>query len=235
MNSTFHPTHWTLVLNSRGTSEESTAALSQLCEAYYEPVVSFLRREGHMEDEARDLAHGFFQELLKKGIGNPNPDRGKFRNYLLGALKNSLSKRKSALQTIKRGADKEHLSLTTADSEGSNSLHLTDNTLAFDRDWAFELIARALQQLEDEYQSKSKVFEVLRPWLDGNETIPQSIAARELNLSETAVKVAIHRLRVRFRELIRDEISQTVSHSSEISEELQHLIAVVSSSNQQAD
>lgn len=228
MSSSFHPTHWTLVLRSRGKGEESAAALSELCEAYYEPVVSFLRREGRSEDEARDLAHGFFQELLKGGLGNPEPTRGRFRNYLLGALKNSLGKKRSSKNTAKRGAGAEHLSLTAADSEGTLPSNTEDNSLDFDRDWALALIARALQKLQNENESKPHQFEILRPWLDGNATSSQSVAAASLGISETAVKVAIHRLRVRFRELIRQEVSETVSQASEVSEELQHLIAVVS-------
>jgi len=231
MASPFHPTHWTLVLRSSGEGELAVTALSELCESYYEPVVSFLRRQGKSDDDARDLAHGFFQELLNGGLGKPDPNRGKFRSYLLGALKKSLAKKYNAGQAAKRGAGAEHVSLTSAGEAGIlPGDH--DDTREFDREWAFALIARALTKLETENEStsKAKKFKVLQPWLDGGSTISQAEAAAQLGISETAVKVAIHRLRVRFRELIRAEVAETVSSPSEISQELQYLISVVSSS-----
>ena len=228
MSSSFHPTHWTLVLQSRGEGEAAKVALSELCEIYYRPVVAFLRREGRDENEARDLAHSFFQELLKGGLGKPDPNKGKFRSYLLGALKNSLGKKRATERTVKRGAGAEHITLTTAEFEGGLSNPKTKDDIDFDRDWALALIARSLSRLEKENESKSKQFEILKPWLDGGAMTTQSVAASELGISESAVKVAVHRLRVRFRELIRKEISETVSDPSEVTEELHYLIEVVS-------
>src|SRR6187455_1111800 len=104
MTIAFHPTQWTLVLRSRGDSAEAKAALSDLCAAYYAPVVAFLRRDGGDDDAAREMAHAFFAALLKGGVGAPDKERGKFRSYLLGALKHFVSKQRTAAAAEKRGA-----------------------------------------------------------------------------------------------------------------------------------
>jgi RNA polymerase sigma-70 factor (ECF subfamily) len=224
----FHPTRWTLVLRSRGRSEDGRAALSDLCAAYYEPVVAFLRREGRGDDAAREMAHAFFERVLTGGLGAPEPSRGRFRNYLLGALKHFLSKRRDAALAGKRGGGAEHVPLVT-ETDSSPGLALpgvTDDTLAFDREWALALIARALATLEREHAHRPALFNGLKPWLDGGATASQTEIARTLDLTETAVKVAIHRLRSRFRELIRAEIAATVNDPAEIADELRHLIAV---------
>jgi RNA polymerase sigma-70 factor (ECF subfamily) len=227
-DSTFHPTRWTLVLRSRGAGEEAKAALSELCAACYEPVVSFLRREGRNEDDARELAHAFFETVLTGGLGKPDPSRGRFRSYLLGALKHFLAKQREAARTEKRGGRVEHVPLA-AESDTSPGVPMpgvADDALAFDRDWALALIARALSSLEQEHSHKTEFFRTLKPWLDGGTTASQAEAAHALGISETAVKVAIHRLRSRFRELIRGEIAATVNDPADIADELRHLIAV---------
>jgi DNA-directed RNA polymerase specialized sigma24 family protein len=227
-SSSFHPTHWTLVLCSRGQGEEAKAALSDLCAAYYEPVVSFLRREGRTDDAARELAHAFFESVLTSGLGAPDPERGRFRSYLLGALKHFLSKKRDTALAGKRGGGAEHVPLVL---ETDTALDLAmpglaDNTLAFDREWAHALIARALDSLEREHENKIGLFNNLKPWLAAGTEISQAEAARTLGMSETALKVAIHRLRTRFRELIRSEVAITVNDPAEVGEELRHLIAV---------
>lgn len=228
-DSTFHPTHWTLVLLSRGAGEEAKAALSDLCATYYEPVVSFLRREGRNEDDARDLAHAFFETVLTGGLGKPDPSRGRFRSYLLGALKHFLSKHREAARTAKRGGGIEHVALVseTDTSPGVPMPGVADDALSFDRDWALAVIARALDTLEQEHAHKPELFQTLKPWLDGSSTASQADAAAALGMSETAVKVAIHRLRTRFRELIRAEVAATVHDPAEVPGELNHLISVL--------
>ena len=225
-DSAFHPTRWTLVLRSRGQGEDAKVALSDLCAAYYEPVVAFLSREGRSNDAAREMAHAFFESVLTGGLGAPDPARGRFRSYLLGALKHFLSKRRDAALAGKRGGSMEHVPLVseTDTSPGLPMPGVEDDTLSFDREWALTLIARALTALEMEHASKASVFDILKPWLDGGSNCSQAEAARELGMSETAVKVAIHRLRARFRELIRAEITATVSDPAEVADELRHLI-----------
>lgn len=229
-SSAFHPTRWTLVLRSRGEGEQARLALSDLCSAYYGPVVAFLKRESRNDDLAREMAHAFFENLLLSGVGSPDPLRGRFRSYLLGALKHFISKHRAAAAAQKRGAGAEHVP-TVGEYDTHPGVILPtapDNTLAFDREWAFTLIARALSALETEYAEKGEFFRVLKPWLDGGATSPQAEAANILGMSETAVKVAIHRLCTRLRELIRTEVAATVYEASEVSEELRHLIAIVS-------
>ena len=217
--SSFHPTRWTLVLRARGEGEVAKLALSDLCAAYYEPVVGFMRREGRTDDEARETAHAFFETVLAGGLGAPEPGRGKFRSYLLGALKHFLGKQRAAVLAGKRGGGMEQVALV--DDTGA-----PDDTLAFDRDWAMNLIARALGALEAEHAGKPEEFATLKPWLDGGASSSQANAAHMLGMSGTAVKVAIHRLRVRFRELIRAEVAATVDAPAEVAGELRHLIAV---------
>ena len=221
-DSNFHATRWTLVLRASGDGAEAKAALSELCAAYYAPVVAFLRREGRDEDAAREMAHAFFEGLLQGGVGTPERERGRFRSYLLGALKHHLGKHRAAAVAEKRGAGAEHVSLTEA---GLSVPTAPDDALLFDREWAFTLIARALAALEAE---KPAHFPTLKPWLDGGATSSQADAALALGMSETAVKVAIHRLRVRFRELIRAEVAATVHDTAEVGDELRHLIAIAS-------
>lgn len=226
----FHPTRWTLVRRAGGHSEDAKAALSDLCAAYYAPVVAFLRREGRSDDAAREMAHAFFESLLVGGVGAPDSGRGRFRSYLLGALKHFLSRQRAAALAGKRGGGAEHVRLVaeTDTSPGLPMPGVHDDTLAFDREWALTLIARALAALEAEHAGKPRLFTALKPWLDGAATASQAEAARALGMSETAVKVAIHRLRARFRELIRAEIAATVNEPAEIADELRHLITVAS-------
>jgi RNA polymerase sigma-70 factor (ECF subfamily) len=227
-DSAFHPTRWTLVLRSRGEGEDAKTALSDLCAAYYEPVVAFLRRDGRGEDDARETAHAFFEFVLTRGLGAPEQSRGRFRSYLLGALKHFLSNQRDANLAAKRGGGMERVPLVdeTATYAGLPMPGVLDDTLSFDRDWAFTLIARALSALEAEHAEKAANFATLKPWLAGGSETSQADAARSLGISETAVKVAIHRLRTRFRELIRSEVAATVNDPAEVTGELRHLIAV---------
>ena len=226
-DSNFSATRWTLVLRASGEGESAKAALSDLCAAYYAPVVAFLRREGRDDDAAREMAHGFFADLLEGGVGAPERERGRFRSYLLGALKHYLSKHRAAAIAQKRGAGAEHVPIAGEyDTQPGIALpSAPDDTRIFDREWAHTLITRALAALEAE---KPMHFPTLKPWLDGGATSPQADAARALGMSETAVKVAIHRLRARFRELIRAEVAATVNGESEVADELRHLIAIAS-------
>jgi RNA polymerase sigma-70 factor (ECF subfamily) len=228
MTSAFHPTQWTLVLNARGDGAQAKDALSDLCAAYYGPVVAFLRRDGRSDDVAREMAHAFFESLLEDGVGAPDPRRGRFRSYLLGALKHFLAKQRAASLAGKRGGGAEHVPLVeeTDASPGLPVPGVLDDTLAFDREWALALIGRALTALEAEHAPRPELFAALKPWLDGGAAVSQAETARLLGMSETAVKVAIHRLRARFRELIRAEVAATLDDPADVTEELRHLIAV---------
>jgi RNA polymerase sigma-70 factor (ECF subfamily) len=229
-SSNFAPTRWTLVLRAGGRGEPAKAALADLCGAYYEPVVAFLRRDGRDADTARETAHAFFESVLTGGMGNPEPARGRFRSYLLGALKHFLANQRAARLAEKRGGGVEHLPLI-AESDTAPGLPMPaapepPSEMVFDREWAFTLIARALATVEAEHAGKPEWFAALKPWLDGGGDRPQAAVAAQLGLTETAVKVAIHRLRVRFRESIRSEIAATVPDPAEAADELRHLIEI---------
>ena len=232
------PTRWTLIQRARGETPEARAALSELCEAYYQPVLRFLRREGRDEDTARELTQEFFARILGGGgFEQADPERGRFRSYLLGALKHFLADQRKLQLRLKRGGGviAESLDAAGVDDE-SATLQIADPTCPspesfFDREWALALIGRGLDVLEREFVAAGKKdqFETLKPWLMGEgPSMSHAGAARHLSLSEGAVKVAIHRLRKRFRSVVRTEISQTMSEPALVDEELRHLIAALS-------
>jgi RNA polymerase sigma-70 factor (ECF subfamily) len=240
----FDPTRWTLVLRARGPSSDAQAALSELCETYYPPVLRFLGREGRDEDAARELAQGFFARVLSQGgFDEADPERGRFRSYLLGALKHFLADQRKHEQRQKRGHGVLTESLDApAGDEDSGGREVADVSVSspdqsFDREWALTVMGRALSLLEKEFSvtGKGEQFQVLKPWLVGEvegqgagPALSQAEAARRLGLSEGAVKVLVHRLRKRFRDAVRLEISHTLRERSLVDEELRHLIDALS-------
>ena len=219
-SSSFVTTQWTQVLEARGDSPAARTALSDLCTAYYEPVFAFIRRNGADEELTRDLTQEFFARLLAgRGVGGADPQRGRFRSYLLGAVKHFLADMHRRDSRLKRGAG---LPLESIDSgtDTSPGLQLPDPMspgpdLEFDRKWALTILERALTSLAREHGDKPSQFEALKPWLtrdSGN--ISQAAVASRLGMNETAVKVAIHRLRRRFREVIKEEIASNCGQPS---------------------
>jgi RNA polymerase sigma-70 factor (ECF subfamily) len=238
VRSDFAPTRWTLVARSKGDSPEARAALADLCEAYYNAVLAFLRKERRSEDEARELAQDFFARILSSsGFAGAEESRGRFRSYLLGALKHFLAEHRQRAQRQKRGGGiaPESLDQSSDHSTEAEPLQVADsNTISpdrnFDREWALEVMRRALLALEQELKCKNKSdhFETLKPWLAGdNSATTQAEAARRLGITEGALKVAVHRLRKRFGELLRAEITQTLRDPAQAEEELAHLIAAL--------
>ena len=228
----FVTTRWTRVLQAKGDSTEAKAALSDLCAAYYAPVFAFIRRHAPNEDLARDLTQEFFARLLARGgIDNVDPQRGRFRSFLLGAVKHFLADMHGRDHRLKRGAGQPMESIDPG-TDTSPGLQLSDPKAPspdreFDRKWALTLLDRALALLAEEHLAAGKAgqFEVLKPWLTGDtENISQAGAACRLGLNENAVKVAIHRLRRRFREVIKKEIGHTLSDRAHVEEELRYLL-----------
>jgi DNA-directed RNA polymerase specialized sigma24 family protein len=237
--SDFALTRWTLVVRSRGDTPEARAALSELCEAYYNPVLSFLRKEGRPEDDARELAQDFFARILSgRGFAGADQTRGRFRSYVLGALKHFLTEARQKAKRQKRGGGlaPESLNAIAQNSNGNASeLQIPDPTIlppdaAFDREWALEVMRRSLAALEAEMSIKRKKeqFDLLKPWLAGDTAVSQASAARTLHMSESSFKVTVHRLRKRFGELVRAEIAHTLRDPAQADEELAHLIAALS-------
>jgi len=231
-SATFVTTQWTRVLEARGDSPDAQAALSDLCAAYYAPVFAFIRRDAPDEDAARDLTQEFFARLLaRQGIATVDPQRGRFRSFLLGAVKHFLADMRDHAQRLKRGAGQPLESIEPG-TDTSPGLQLPDLNAPspdheFDHKWALTLLDRALALLAQEHEAAGKAdhFEALKPWLSGDsENISQAEAAARLGLNEGAVKVAIHRLRRLFREVIRNEIGQTVSDRAQVDAELHYLL-----------
>lgn len=232
---TFVTTQWTQVLAARGRTPEARQALSDLCAAYYGPVVTFLRCSGHDDDRARELAHEFFARVLEHGgLERLERGRARFRSYLLGAVKHFVSNVRKRQSAAKRGGLHSEVSFDpgTDTSPGIQIPDLRGRTpeQEFDRQWALTTLARSLQQLTSEERAagREQEFEVLKPWLTGEtQGHSQKDAAARLSMSEGAVKVAIHRLRKRFRKRVKTEIGQTVSDPAQVDEELRSLIAAL--------
>lgn len=231
----FVTTRWTAVVAARGKTPEARQALSDLCGAYYAPVITFLRSEGRDADTARELAHEFFARILEKqSLEGATPERGRFRSYLLGALKHFLANRRAHESRAKRGQGAVHEPLAPG-TDTSPGLEIADLTrpgpdAAFDREWAVTLLERALGILAGECAAAGRrpEYDTLKPWLTGEGgDVAQAEAARALGLTENAVRVAIHRLRRRFRELVRAEIAVTLADPADIARELEHLQAAL--------
>lgn len=220
----FHTTRWTRVIAAKGDTEDSRLALADLCDTYYAPIHAYIQHTVRdvPADMTRDLTHEFFAGLLTRpGLGSLERGRGKFRSYLLGAVKNFLSDWRTRQGAEKRGGNREHTELDedTATSPASDAI--------YDRQWAYAVLSRALALLEQEHRAADNLdlFENLKPWLNGNAPeLSQAEVAQKLGISEGAVKVAIHRLRKRFRILIRSGIEETVLSEEEVGIELNYLI-----------
>jgi RNA polymerase sigma factor (sigma-70 family) len=232
----FPRTHWSVVLvAARSTSPRSHEALAQLCAAYWHPLYAFIRRRGNSAEEAKDLTQAFFARLLaKQSLKGISDGGGRFRSFLLAAVKHFLANEWHKLQAQKRGGTETILSLDTETAEGRYQVELAGGDspeLVFERRWAWALLDQVIDQLRADYvaKGKGKLFESLRTCLSGDPSyIPYAQLGAELALSEGAVKVAVHRLRKRYGELLRVEIAKTVSRPEDIHDEIRHLISVLS-------
>ena len=232
--SQFATTQWTQILLSQGESAQARVALNQLCTSYYAPVQTFIRCSLQRGESADDLTQEFFTRILTgRAFANVDPDRGRFRSYLLGAVKHFLSDKRDRERTIKRGGCASHISLdAVADTSGIDVAdpNAPSPEAAFEKQWALTLLDRALDQLRTEMTAAAKApqFEILKPWLTGNIAESQAAVARSLGMNENAVKVAIHRLRRRFKDLVTLEIARTVTDPSDQVTELADLIKALS-------
>ena len=232
----FLTTRWTQVLAAQGSSMHAGTALAELCAAYYAPVQSSIARTAHDLGDARDLTQEFFARLLAGGvIAGAEREKGRFRGYLLGAVKHHLADTRDRLRAAKRGAQHEHVPLVSGTDTSPGNERSAPEAQApdsfFDRQWGVAVLDRALAALaaEHDQQGSADQFQVLKRWLTGDAAdVSQAEAAARLGLNDGAVKVAIHRLRRRFRDLVNAEIAQTVSTEKEVREELRYLIEVVS-------
>jgi RNA polymerase sigma-70 factor (ECF subfamily) len=231
----FCTTRWTQVLAARGRTPEAREALRELCDAYYEPIVAFLARSGHDSAAAREMAHEFFAVLLHGDpLARVEREGGHFRSYLLGALKHFLSHRRSREQTQKRGGGLEPVPLDEG-TDTSPGLNLPDTTqpapdAAFDRDWATTLLARALAALRHECENDGQLehFERLKPWLTGEAAHgEQADTARALGIEPGGLKTAVHRLKQRFRQHVKNEVAATLNDPAAVDDEMRALFAAL--------
>ena len=232
----FVTTRWSVVVSAqRKDSPEATLALEHLCQAYWYPLYAHVRRAGHAPADAEDLTQSFFARLLARDwLDVADRERGRFRSFLLGALKHFLANEWDRAKAQKRGG---HLQIVSLDAPGGED-RLQHEPVAggsldqeFDRRWALALLDTVLARLEREYteSGKARLFQRLKGALGGDRSdVAYDHLSRELAQSEGAVRVAVHRLRQRYRELLRDEIGQTVSTPGDVEEELRHLFAALS-------
>jgi RNA polymerase sigma factor (sigma-70 family) len=231
----FVTTHWSVVLTAgRSDTARAQAAIEKLCQTYWYPLYAYVRRRGHSVEDAQDSTQAFFARLLAGNwVGEADRTRGRFRTFLLTALNRFLANEWDRARAKKRGGGAVSVPLDTAVAE-SRYCADTNNALAadrlYDRQWAMTLLERALGRLETEHQrlGKSAEFEVYGPALTAERgDIPYATMAAQLGLSEPAVRMAVHRLRKRFREVFREEIAQTVADPNEVEEEIRYLLAAL--------
>jgi RNA polymerase sigma-70 factor (ECF subfamily) len=214
-------------------SPDRDSALAKLCEAYWYPLYAFARRRGASSVDASDLVQGFFATLLEKEyLDDADPSRGRFRTFLLTAFKRYILKQHDRAVAQKRGGGVRHLSLDYEAGESRYSVepgHEMTPERVFERRWALTVLDNALTKLRQENESaaKTRQFDALKVLLTGESAPRYRDIADDLGMTEGAVKVAVHRLRQRFRELIRAEIAQTVADAAEIDEEVRSLQAAL--------
>jgi RNA polymerase sigma factor (sigma-70 family) len=232
----FVTTHWSVVLTAgRSDTTQARAALEQLCGHYWPPLYAYVRRAGHSREEAEDLTQEFFARLLAQNtVARADPARGRFRSFLLASLKHFLTHEWEKARAQKRGGGVQLIPLQfdTAETRCAQPVAPGDTPeRAFDRQWALALLDVVLGRVRREYTESGRddLFVGLKDTLAGGRAeIPYRELAGRLDMSEGAVKVAAHRLRGRYRELLREEIANTVAGPEEVEEELRELFAALS-------
>lgn len=225
--SQFPTTRWSLVRAvAAGDDADARRALDELCAQAWSPIYVFLRRAGHGEDDARDLTQGFLARLVeKRDVGGADPERGRFRAYLIGALKHFVGNERERAAALKRGGGRVPVALDDVESWCAASRG-DDPAASFERRWALDLLQRALGRLAEEqrHAGRGEIFAVLRDQLtaDGTDASYAELGERA-GLTVGAVKVAVHRLRRRYGELLRAEIASTVEDAALVDEELRDL------------
>ena len=232
----FATTHWSVILTAgEAGSPQARAAMEKLCQTYWYPVYAFIRREGHRAHDAQDLTQEFFARLLEKNdLPAAGHVRTRFRSFLLGAVRHFLANEWDRARALKRGAQR----IAALDGEAAEARYRLETPgeatpeKIYERRWAMALLEQVLARLEAEYAAcgKSALFDELKSALTGSGNVSAYAGlAGKLNMSEGAIKTAVHRLRKRYRELLCAEIRSTVSAPADVEEELRHLMAAISS------
>ncbi len=231
----FATTRWTVVLSAGDPgSPQAAAALETLCRAYWYPLYAYIRRRGYSAPDAQDLTQEFFSQLLEhRWVVRADRDKGRFRSFLLMALKRFLANQWDQGQTVKRGGRAHRVPLPLDAGESRYAQEPADRSTPeqiFEKRWVLTLLESVLSHLREEYvrDGKALLFDALRPCLIGSgELQPYAAVAAELDMTEGAVKVAVCRLRERYRARLREEIAPTVASPADVEEELRHLFRVL--------
>lgn len=234
----FNTTHWTIVLacGDESDAERAQQALASLFQTYWYPLYAYLRRRGYSEHDAEDLVQAFCLHLQEKhAIAKANPERGKFRTFLLSSLQNFLADENERARAQKRGGGRELIRLDAEEAQARYDLEPADSVTPetiFEKRWAHALLEQTVSDLRADFitRGKERLFDGLSSFLtsDLHETSYQS-AAEQLGLPLSAIKTTVHRLRRDYRSKLREEISRTVSSPNEIDDELRYLRKVLAS------
>jgi len=232
----FHTTHWSVVLAAgEAGSDLAGVALSRLCQTYWFPVYAFIRKRGYSAEEAQDFTQEFFAGFLEKNyVARAARERGRFRVFLMTSVENFLHNQHDRAQALKRGGGQKLLSLDYEDAEDRyqvEPIEESDPARIFEQQWAATLLETVLNRLRDEFSAEGRagLFEELQAHLWGDSaSIPYSRLAEKCGLKEGNIKTIAHRLRQRYRELLREEIAQTVAKPEEVDDEIRHLMRIVS-------
>jgi len=229
----FATTHWSVVL-AAGSHRDTTRArdaLARLCRVYWYPLYAYARRRGHNAPDAQDLTQAFFEQLLRRqSLASADPGRGRFRSFILTAMNHFLASEWKKAAAQKRGGGSPAFSLDWAAAEHRYDLEPATTAAPdrlFEKQWAWTLLDEVLTRLEREYRAEDKgeLFAAIKETLLGRrESQPYAELARTLGMNESALKVAVHRLRKRYRELIRAEIANTLDYGEDVEDEMRHLL-----------
>ena len=231
----FAATHWSTVLAAgRADAPKAQAALEKLCRTYWYPLYVYVRRHGRSAHDAQDLTQEFFARLIQAdGLAQVQPEKGRFRSFLLVSLKNFLADAHDRARAQKRGGGRPLLSLDDLNPEARFQTEPRDEASpdrVFERRWAYALLETVMRRLQDEFAGagKNNLFKALKPFLVGDtEGLSYAAVATTLGVSEAAAKMTVTRMRRRYRELLRAEVAHTVAEPAEIEAELRHLFAVL--------
>lgn len=225
-----------MVLDTQGPTPVAQAALEELCRSYWRPIYGFVRREGTEPEQAKDITQGFFALILeRKDFQSVRQEKGRLRSFLLASLKHFMANERRDAATIKRGGGRTLIPLDEIESYDSGEFDRSDALsadLLYDRRWAFTVLDQVFARLREESQKSANapLLEKLNTLLSDEPDRPaQADIAREFGMTENAVKQTLHRLRQRYRQLLREEVASTVATPAEIEDEMRHLIAALRS------
>lgn len=233
----FGQTQWSIVLAAAYKKDVALAeqSLEKLCRVYWLPLYTYIRRQGESPHDAQDLTQEFFARLVEKNfLGSVDQTKGRFRSFLLASLKHFLSNQRERARAQKRGGGQTPLSLDFSDAETSLGFQPADEQTpekAFEKRWALTLLEQTLARLRKEYydRGRQEIFEQLKTTLtEGRGGVAYAELSARLGISKASVKMAVHRLRQRYREVLRAEIAETVAHESEVEDELRQVFRALS-------